>query len=556
MTSLGPRDTALERLAQRAQPFDLLVVGGGITGAGIALDAASRGLSVALVERGDFASGTSSKSSKLVHGGLRYLEQREFGLMREASVERDLLRRLAPHLVEPIPFVLPVSSRWNRALFGAGLWTYDALASFKNLKVHRHLSGEETEAYVPAMPHGKVRGGYLFYDCRTDDVRMVLAVLGQARRYGAVVANYAAVESLDGTEAGCRAVVRDCVSDTAFEIAARQIVVAAGVWGDRLEQMSHAGAAARLRPSKGIHLVFRRDAVPMADAAAFIPDTERKRMLFVIPWHDAVLVGTTDTAYEGDLDAPAVEPEDRDYCLSAVNATLDVSLGVDDIAGAYAGLRPLIAARAGATADLSRRHAVYSIAPGITGITGGKLTTWRRMAKDAVDGVAAELGVRAKCRTQWIRLGSSDVARLHAAVGRRAQRLGIAQTRVDNLVRFYGDASLAVLDVVEREGLAEPLADGSLPVAAEALYCAAHEMVVHLDDLLARRTRLALTDPAAGTGAGSRAAELTAAALGWDAARAQAEVERHRRLVEQERGLPLHEAPSTPSGGSARLGAG
>ncbi|HEX2294849.1 MAG TPA: glycerol-3-phosphate dehydrogenase/oxidase [Actinomycetota bacterium] len=553
MTRLGARDEALARLSERGRTFDLLVVGGGITGAGIALDAASRGMSVALVERGDFASGTSSKSSKLVHGGLRYLEQREFGLMREASVERDLLRRLAPHLVEPIPFVLPVSSRWNRALFGVGLWTYDALASFKNMKVHRHLSAEETEGFVPAMPKGKVRGGYLFYDCKTDDVRMVFAVLGQARRYGAVVANYVAAESLDGSEGGCRATVRDSVSGGKIEIAARRILVAAGVWGDRIEAMSREGAEARLRPSKGIHLVFRKDALPMAEAAAFIPDAERKRMLFVIPWHDAVLVGTTDTSYEGDLDAPAVEPEDRAYCLAAVNSTFDVSLDERDIAGAYAGLRPLIAARAGATADLSRRHAVYSIAPGITGITGGKLTTWRRMARDAVDGVAAELGARARCRTQWIRLGSSDVPRLRAAVGRRAARLGIPQARVDNLVRFYGDAALAVLDVAEREGLTGPLAGDSPALAAEAVYCAETEMVVHLDDLLARRTRLALTDPAAGAGRASDATALLASALGWDEAETAAEVDRHRRLVEHERGVPLHEAPAV---GPAQLGTG
>ncbi|HYP24077.1 MAG TPA: glycerol-3-phosphate dehydrogenase/oxidase [Actinomycetota bacterium] len=551
MTQLGRRSTALERLS--GGTFDLLVVGGGITGAGIALDAAARGMSVALVERGDFASGTSSKSSKLVHGGLRYLEQREFGLMREASVERDLLRRLAPHLVEPIPFVLPVSSRWNRALFGAGLWTYDALASFKNLKVHRHLDGDETEHLVPAMPKGKARGGYLFYDCRTDDVRLVLAVLGEARRYGAAVANYAAVESLDGGEDTCRAAVRDRVSGDLFEVSARRAVVAAGVWGDRLEQMSRTGAEARLRPSKGIHLVFRRDDLPVGEAAAFIPDAERKRMLFVIPWHDAVLVGTTDTAYEGDLDAPAVEPEDRAYCLDAVNSTFGLDLGDGDIAGAYAGLRPLIAARAGATADLSRRHAVYSIAPGVTGITGGKLTTWRRMAKDAVDGVAAELGVRSKCRTQWIRLGSSDVSRLRAAVGRRAARLGIAQARVDNLVRLYGDSALAVLDVAERDGLAGPLNGESPSLAAEAVYCAESEMVVHLDDFLARRTRHALTDPPAGTGAASVAPELVAAALGWGEGQKASEVDRHRALVERERGTRLHEEHQPPS---AHLGAG
>jgi glycerol-3-phosphate dehydrogenase len=553
VTALGDRTAALERLSSAGAPFDLLVVGGGITGAGIALDASSRGLSVALVERGDFASGTSSKSSKLVHGGLRYLEQREFGVMREASVERDLLRRLAPHLVEPIPFVLPVSDRWNRAKFGVGLWAYDALASFKNLKVHRHLDADATERLLPAVPPGKVRGGYLFYDCRTDDVRMVMAILAQARRYGAVLANYAAVDSLDGTENGCRAHVRDCVTGASFEVAARQIVVAAGVWGDRLEAMSVPRATPRLRPSKGVHLVFRKDVLPMTEAATFVPDADRRRMLFVIPWHDAVLVGTTDTDYDGDIDSPRVEREDRDYCLDAVNAIFDVSLGPEDIAGAYAGLRPLVAARAGATADLSRRHAVYSIAPGITGITGGKLTTWRRMAKDAVDGVAGELGCGVKAKTQWIRLGSSDVPRLRAAVSRRAARFGIPAAQIANLVRFYGDRALEVLDVAEREDLADPLVPGGLPLAAEAAYCAESEMVVHLDDFLARRTRLALTDPAAGTGEGSSAAALLATALGWDDATARAELVRHRELVERERGVALHE---TPAHGSARLGTG
>jgi glycerol-3-phosphate dehydrogenase len=555
VSALGGRARALERLSGPGS-FDLLVVGGGITGAGIALDAAARGMSVALVERGDFASGTSSKSSKLVHGGLRYLEQGEFGLTREASVERDLLRRLAPHLVEPIPFVLPVSDRWSRAKFGAGLWAYDALASFKNLKVHRRLDGSRTEELVPSLPRGRVRGGFLFYDCKTDDARMVVAVLSAARRYGAVVANYAPVESLDGTKDGCRALVRDAVTGTAFEIAARRIVVAAGVWGDRLEAMSSPETVPRLRPSKGIHLVFRRDALPVTEAGAFIPDADRRRMLFVIPWHDAVLVGTTDTAYEGDLDAPAVEPDDRDYCLSAVSSTFEVSLGPEDVAGAYAGLRPLIAARAGATADLSRRHAVYSIAPGITGITGGKLTTWRRMAKDAVDGVAAELGFTTRCKTQWIRLGSSDVPRLRAAVARRGARLGLGEARVEHLVRFYGDRALEVLDVAERDGLAIPLLPGGLPIAAEAPYCAGAEMVVHLDDFLARRTRLALTDPAAGAGAGSLGPDLLADALGWDAARTESEVVRHRELVGRERGTPVRDVAAHPAPGSAGAGTG
>ncbi|MDQ3957432.1 MAG: glycerol-3-phosphate dehydrogenase/oxidase [Actinomycetota bacterium] len=551
---LGARTEALERLAGGA--FDLLVVGGGITGAGIALDAASRGLSVGLVERADFASGTSSKSSKLVHGGLRYLEQREFALTREASIERDLLRRLAPHLVEPIPFVLPVSDKWNRARFGVGLWAYDALASFKNLKVHKHIDAAETERLVPAIRAGKVRGGYLFYDCKTDDARMVVEVLTQARRYGAVTANYAAVEDLDGTTGGCLASVRDGVTGAVFDVSAKRVVVAAGVWADRVEHLAAQEAEPRLRPSKGIHLVFRKDALPVSEAAAFIPDLERKRMLFVIPWHDAVLVGTTDTAYGGDLDSPAVEREDREYCLSAVNSTFQTSLSEDDVAGAYAGLRPLIAGRAGATADLSRRYAVYDIAPGIRGITGGKLTTWRRMAKDAVDRVAAELGATAKSRTQWIRLGSSDVPRLQSAVARRAERLGIPRSSIANLVRCYGERALAVLDLAERDGLAEPLVPGCLPVAAEAAYGVQAEMVVHLDDLLARRTRLALTDPLAGIGPGSTAAEAAGSALGWTASQTGAEVVRHRDLVERERGTSLRPSPPAADDTAARLGAG
>ena len=268
-------------------------------------------MTVGLVERMDFASGTSSKSSKLVHGGLRYLEQREFGLMREACTERDLLRRLAPHLVEPIPFVLPVSHRSARAKFGVGLWAYDALASFRNLKVHKHLDGPEVERLVPALPPGKVKGGYVFYDCKTDDVRLVMEVLIQAVRYGAIVVNHACVRDLNSGSTGCSALVEDVETSQLIDVRARRIVVAAGVWADRLEALAKDGSAPRLRPSKGVHLVFRKDQLPVGEAAAFIPDASRKRMLFVIPWLDHVLVGTTDTTYSGPLDHPSVDAEDR-----------------------------------------------------------------------------------------------------------------------------------------------------------------------------------------------------------------------------------------------------
>ena len=542
---LGPRDRALERLA--SETFDLLVVGGGITGAGIALDAASRGLSVALVERLDFASGTSSKSSKLVHGGLRYLEQREFGLMRESATERDLLRRLAPHLVEAIPFVLPVSHRSTRAKFGVGLWAYDALASFRNMKIHRHVDGPEAEGLVPALPRGKVRGGYVFYDCRTDDVRLVMENLIQATRYGAVVVNHAIVRGLDSAGEACVAGVEDSCTGESFEIRARRIVSATGVWADRVEELARPGAAPRLRPSKGIHLTFSRDAIPMGDAAAFIPDAERKRFVFVIPWLDTVLVGTTDTPHEGTLDHPVVEPGDRDYCLDALNATFKLDLTERDITGAYAGLRPLIASRSGSTADLSRKHSVYEIVPGVIGITGGKLTTYRRMARDAVDRVADELGIDARSRTKWIRLGSRKVAPLSAAVQRRCASIGIDSEAATNLVRCYGERAFEVVDLATELDLTARMTDGHPPLAVEAVYAARAEMAVHLNDLLARRTRLSLTDGYAGIGTSSTAAEVMGDELGWSDAERRRQIDAHRALVEHERHLPLG---SKPAGGA------
>ena len=554
---LGRRPVALERLAAtRTRPLDLLVVGGGITGAGIALDAAARGARVGLVERFDFASGTSSKSSKLVHGGLRYLEQREFGLMREACTERDLLRRLAPHLVEPLAFVLPVSGRTTRAKFGVGLWAYDALASFRNLKMHKHLDGPETEELVPILPAGKVKGGFVYYDCKTDDVRLVMENLVQAVRYGAVCSNYAVVRDLSSTGDLCMAVVEDSVTGEMFDVSARRVIVAAGVWADHVESLASHRAEPRLRPSKGIHLVFRRDALPIATSGAFIPDAEKRRMLFVIPWLDHVLVGTTDDVYSGSLDHPSVAADDRAYCLDSLNAIFGLGLTDDDIAGAYAGLRPLIAGKRDATADLSRRHAVYEIAPGILGITGGKLTTYRRMAKDAVDRVAEDLGAHGRSKTRWIRLGSRDVDALTVAVERRCRVLGLPGEAGANLVRCYGDRALDVLELARSEDLTEPLVDGLPPIAAEAAYTARAEMTTHLSDLLSRRTRLSLIDPYAGIGPGARAQDLLAREYSWKRKERARQVDAHRAEIENERGLPLRALPPAPLRAEANAGIG
>ena len=554
---LGSRQEALERLeASASRPLDVLVIGGGITGAGIALDAASRGMSVGLVERLDFASGTSSKSSKLVHGGLRYLEQREFGLMREAAIERDLLRRLAPHLVEAIPFVLPVSHRVTRAKFGVGLWAYDALASFRNMKIHRHVEAADAERLVPALPRGKIRGAYVFYDCKTDDVRLVMENLVQATRYGATVVNHAVVRGLDPGEDHVVAAVEDTASGTTFEVHARRVVSATGVWADRVEELARPGAAPRLRPSKGVHLTFSRDRLPIGDAAAFIPDADRKRFVFVIPWLESVLVGTTDTPHEGTLDRPVVEASDRRYCLDALNATFKLDLTERDITGAFAGLRPLIAAKKGSTADLSRRHAVYDIAPGVIGITGGKLTTYRRMAVDAVDRIAEDLNVSTRSRTRWIRLGSRKLGPLTDAVVRRCERVGIRSESAANLVRCYGERALEVVDLAATTGLTDPLAPGHPAIGAETAYAVRAEMAVHLNDVLARRTRLALTERNAGIGADSSAADLMADELGWSIPERARQIAAHRADIETERDLPLapdgtYDSVRTPRAGTA-----
>ena len=536
--------------ASKSDRFDVLVVGGGITGAGIALDAASRGLRVALVERFDFASGTSSKSSKLVHGGLRYLEQRDFGLVREASVERGLLNRLAPHLVEPIPFVIPVADRWRRAKFGVGMWVYDALSNFRN-STHSYIDPDSVGDLVPALRRddgdsGGLRGGYVYYDSKTDDVRLVIEVLVQAVRLGATVCNYAAVRNLDSSEAGGRALIEDTIDGSVIEVAAGRVVVAGGVWNDRIEALGNHAATPRLRPSKGIHLVLRREDVPLGEAASFIPDAQRERMLFLIPWHDVVVVGTTDTDYVGDLDHPKVTSEERSYFLDALNENLDLSLSENDIVSAWAGLRPLVRAKKGTTVDLSRSHAVYEFTPGVVGITGGKLTTYRRMAQDAVDRIAPYFNRAGRSRTRWIKLGCGDVGALTNAVTRRAERLGIGPEGAAHLVRCYGDRALAVLDVAAESGLTESMGVGCLPIRAEALYCARSEMAVQLSDLLARRTRLSLTTTSAGLE--SDAVGLLAGELSWSPAEAERQALAYGTEIELERGMPLRQGILTRGG--------
>jgi glycerol-3-phosphate dehydrogenase len=518
------RSTMIERL--RAETFDVLVVGGGITGAGVALDAATRGLSVALVDKGDLASGTSSKSSKLVHGGLRYLQQGDIALVYEGLAERQRLRSIAPHLVKPLPFLIPILSRDGvvnpklaRAL-GTSMWMYDLTGGVRIGKLHQRLTHDETLTHFPTLPPDRVAAGYLYYDARADDARLCLTVARTAAAHGAIVVNYAPVialrKSTDGQAAG--ATVR--VDAAEIEVRARAVVNAAGVWSDDVRALDEGADPDSIRPAKGIHITIPWDKV-RCDIAAVIPVPKDKRSLFVVPWGDLAYVGTTDTDYDGPLDDPQCTPDDVAYVLRALNAAVTSTITDDDVAGTWAGLRPLVkTATIGRTADLSRRHQVTASATGLVTVTGGKLTTYRRMAADAVDVVMKRLGQKGRSRTKRVKLLGAE-GYDPTDDGHLAGRYGSEAREIDALVR--ADAALA-----------RPLVPGLPYLKAEAVHAARHEMVVTLDDVLSRRTRARLLARDASVEAAPEVADLVGEVLGWDGAARAAQVAAYRSSVEHE----------------------
>src|SRR4051812_47361076 len=411
MTDGFDRATNLRRLAD--ETFDVLVIGGGITGTGVALDAATRGLRTALVERDDFASGTSSKSSKLVHGGLRYLQQGEVALVYEALAERQRLRRNAPHLVRVLPFMIPILTRDGlmnakiaRAV-GTAMWGYDLTGGLRIGKHHERMTASEALAHLPTMPAERLASAYLYYDARADDARLCLAVARTAAAYGAAIANHAAVTAFtkrgDGTVTG--ATVR--AGDTTIEVRAAVVVNAAGVWADDVRALDEGTHPQSIRPAKGIHITVPWSKV-RNDIAVVIPVPKDRRSLFVVPWGEQTYVGTTDTDYHGSLDDPQCTPEDIAYVLRALNHSITTGVTEADIVGTWAGLRPLVRQAAGRTADLSRRHRVTTSAGGVVTVTGGKLTTYRRMAADTVDDVMALLDRRGRSRTKSLALVGAD----------------------------------------------------------------------------------------------------------------------------------------------------
>ena len=520
------RDEGVRRLA--TEPFDVVVIGGGITGAGCALDAASRGLRTALVERHDFASGTSSKSSKLVHGGLRYLQQREVRLVYEALAERQIQRRNAPHLVRVLPFLLPVFTsdglinRRLARLLGTTMWMYDLTGGLRIGKLHRRISKDAALEHMPTLRASRLASAYLYYDARADDARLTLTLARTAAENGAAVVNDAAVVGFEKDDAGRVHGVRVVVDGAEIVIETRSVVNATGVWSDNVRALDEGRHPDSIRPAKGVHIT-----VPWAkvrnDIAAVIPVRKDRRSVFVVPWGDFTYIGTTDTDYDGSLENPQCTPEDIAYLLSAINGAVTTPLIESDILGTWAGLRPLVK-RAGSerTADLSRRHSVTTSASGVVTVTGGKLTTYRRMASDAVDAVAGALGTR----------GRSHTARIPLSGARGWDGGGLS----DHLSSRYGSNGEAVRRMEqEQPELAAPIVPGLAYSKAEVVYAARAEMARSVDDVLARRTRARLLARDASIEAAAEVARLIAPELGWTAEQQAASTAAYCALVEAER---------------------
>jgi glycerol-3-phosphate dehydrogenase len=562
-----PRADAIQALS--GEPFDVVVIGGGITGAGVALDAASRGYSVALVERYDYASGTSSRSSKMVHGGLRYLRNFDLGLVREALLERQLMVELAPHLVYPVPFLVPTLGEDRRDWrIGIGLNMYDVMATTRVGQArrerqarerasrerglaeqaeddywapdrHRTIPGDEAAELIPALAPREPKEAYLFYDCQTDDARLVLTILGEAERFGAVFANRAEVTELISDAGRAAGVVcTDAESGERFEVRADNVINATGVWADRIrpEEILAEEEVPHIAPSRGTHITIPTEKLPLIEAACIVPAGE-ERTIFALPWCGRALIGTTDSDYEGDIAEVQPSSEDIEYLLEAVNSFFGLELGDSDICGAYAGVRPLISTGdPRKSVDISRKAELYETSSGLLTITGGKLTTWRRMAKQVVDRMVERQGREAPCRTTEIPLGMpAGEEDLQAPAGVSQHEL--PDGSLDLLAFRYGHAARNVLELAgERPELALPIVAGQPDLLAEAAIAARLEQARSVADVLLRRTRLGLlAAPQLRDAASVRSvAEAIGGELGWSSDRVDAEAEAWVAVAEGE----------------------
>ncbi|HEV2536956.1 MAG TPA: glycerol-3-phosphate dehydrogenase [Streptosporangiaceae bacterium] len=557
------RGAMLSRLA--AERFDVLVIGGGITGAGAALDAASRGLRVALVETRDLASGTSSRSSKLIHGGLRYLEQFDFKLVYEALRERDLLvSKLAPHLVKPVSFMYPLYKKVvERPYVGAGLVLYDSMEGTRRpVPRHKHLSARSALKRAPALSPERLAGAMLYYDAQVDDARHTLTVARTAAANSAVMATRVSATGLtradDGRITGAR--VRDEETGREITVAAEVVVICAGVWTDVVHELAGVKAGYKVRMSKGVHIVVPRAAL---DANTGMICRTDKSVLFFIPWGDHWIVGTTDTDWSGDRAEPAPSEDDVEYILTAANRVLARPLTRADVVGVYAGLRPLIDPSEGnggkPTTKLSREHVVDVPVPGLASIAGGKFTTYRLMARDVIDAAVADFGreVPASVTDQVPLLGADGLAAVQAATLRLAEDYGVPHEAVEHLLGRYGTLAEEVLELVRTDpALARPLAEGHPYLRAEVSYAVTHENALHVEDVLMRRTRLFIEAADGGAGAAADVAAIMGRLLGWSRRRRAAETRRYLELLEAERVVPAAAAgPAAPAVAEPALGA-
>ncbi len=530
------RAKAWKRLSTKH--FDVLVIGGGITGAGTALDAATRGLSTALVEQRDFASGTSSRSSKLFHGGLRYLEQMNFDLVREALRERDLmLSRLAPHLVRRVSFLYPLTGRgWERPYVTAGLTLYDSMGGARSTPRHKQLTRTGALKLAPALKREALTGALLYYDAQADDARHTMTTVRTAAAYGATVsASARVVDLLRAGERIVGAVVEDVETRERLDVSASVVINCTGVWTDDIQTMAGGRGRFHVRASKGVHIVVARDRI---NAETGLILRTQKSVLFVIPWGTHWIIGTTDTEWELDRAHPAATRADIDYILEHLNAVLNVPLTHDDIQGVYAGLRPLLSGESEDTSQLSREHAVARPQPGLISIAGGKYTTYRVMAADAVDAAREDIGGDVSDSvTEFIPLsGAEGYPALVNQVDRLARHQDLPVWRINHLLQRYGSLVHELFALAEGDRtLYEPLPGAEEYLKVEAVYAVTHEGALHLDDILARRTRISIETPDRGIECTQAVAALVAPLLGWGEDRVAAEVGAYRARVEAER---------------------
>ncbi|GHO83345.1 glycerol-3-phosphate dehydrogenase/oxidase [Dictyobacter formicarum] len=545
------RTDNLNELANNS--FDILVIGGGVTGAGVALDAVSRGYSVALVEKADFASGTSSKSTKLVHGGIRYLPNFDFSLVHEALVERGLLLQNAPFLVDPVAFVLPIYEGdmhpvgmpfttpkgigLNR-LLDAGLWMYDGLAGRRNISRHHHISRQEVLERAPTLVSEGLKEGFIYYDGQTNDARLTMAVLRTAVRSGALVANYAEVTGFEKSQDRITgAIVHDTIGDQQFTVRARHIVNATGVFSEEVESLAEETPEIQVEPSKGVHLVLSREMLQLGNDAIVLPETEDKRILFIVPWESRAIYGTTDTG-TGDLNHPTASQEDIAYLLKYLNRYLTVHVTEDDIISTYAGYRPLVKPRQknASTARLSRTHAVIESPSGLVTITGGKLTTYRRMAQDTLDLISRRDSVKPVHPTESLPLqGSAAWPLTQHELQKRGARLGLSSNIIRHLGHAYGSNTNAVFDLVEQDpSLGQQLISDLPYIKAEVIYACRYEMAMKPADILARRTSIVMEDRERGQGVVDEVTQLMAQELHWPSVEQQELMQIYRSNIQNQ----------------------